>query len=1119
MGTDAVHAAVLGPVAVRVDGADVELGAEKLRAVIAALALARGRAVAVDAIVDLLWGDHPPPGVTTTLQAYISQLRKVLEPSRERRAPATVLVTVAPGYALRLAPENLDAARFETTVNRIHAQLKALTPTAASPLASEVLQSAVEDLDTVLALWRGEPFGELGDAPSAVAERGRLEELRLIALEDRAVARLALGHHSTVAAELEALTSAYPLRERLWGLQALALARAGRQADALDVLQRVRKLLDAELGLEPSAELRELQTALLRQDKALDWVAPVSRTPAPPVAPQPLAEPPAPEPQSTFPWPLAGRDAELAELVDALDSAIGGTPRCAVITGEPGIGKSRLAAELSVVARARGMRILRGRGSQDDGAPPLWPWHSVLEGLGLDLPEVAGDDTGAAFRGWERICGQVAASAALTPLLIVLDDLHWADTSTLRVLRLLVESTTAARLFVVCTWRPHPTPTGALADVAETLARAHAVRLELTGLAAESVADLFTAVSGSDLSPVQADDLRSRTEGNPFFLVEYARLAGSRKNAAEVLLGDHLPTAVSEVVTRRVSRLPAETVTALRSAAIVGREFDLPTLASVLGADEDDLLDVIEPAQAAGLVRENGIDHFLFAHALVRDNLLADLTVSRRARAHARVARVLDGRRGRETEVARHWLASGPWYAAQAWRAAVTAAAVARKVHAYDDAASLLQDALTAQRDDQSATLQDRYDVLLLLIDNYRWAALLPPLVETVEAAIDAAKLLDPDVATEAVTRAAIATSESVLWRSAPPGEVNEKVVAALRGSLDRLPETDSPLRSMAMLALANELGEEISLQERRALVDEGIAMARRLGDGKLILEACAIGFVALWLPGTAPERLEWAQEAARTAQQIGDERGFVVAATLRAIALSELGRPTEMFEAVRTARAEAERLRILFGEMMLDSLELPWLAMAGRLEECHDMIERMQTRGRHLSHNDADVAVVAALTSLRLHEGRGAEAVPVLQEFDSVSTPMSASVAVYLWRSGEHEQARKYFAEHGAPLEHENQASLLAWCHAAEIALYLGQDGIGAAAYDKLAPYAGWNCAVGSALASGPVDCYLACAAAAAGEKDLAARHAEDGLRLARGWGLADLEKWFTQTRADYDF
>lgn len=1120
-----VRAAVLGPVEVLLDGVAVDLGTPKQRALIAALTLSRGRPVSVDLIIDLLWGDDPPPGVSATLQAYVSQLRRVLEPRRERRAPATVLVTVAPGYALRVVPEQIDAVAFESAVTGAERLLQPVGVTGAPPVPADELARAVATLDGALALWRGEPYSELGDASSAVAERARLEELRLTALESRAVAGLALGHHGTVAAELEALTAAHPLRERLWALRAVALTRAGRQAEALEVLRRVREVLDEELGLEPSLELRDLQTAVLRQDPALDWVAPPAPVVVPAQRPDAVVEVvsgPAPSarpaaPVQVAPWPLVGRDADLAELTTVLERALTGVPSYAVLTGEPGIGKSRLAAEVAARARAQGVRVLRGRGSQDDGAPPLWVWGSVLEGLGRAIPEAAGDDAGAAFRVWEQICSDVLSAATSGPVMLLLDDLHWADPSSLRVLRLLLESEAAgARLMVLATWRPHPAPTGVLADVAETLARLHAVRLELTGLAEDSVADVFAAVAGQPLSARQARELRGRTEGNPFFLVEYARLAGARADLDSLLSGESTPTAVTEVLGRRLARLPADSVAALRTASVIGRAFDLETLAAATGRDEDTLLDAIEPALAVGLVREDGIDRYLFAHALVRDTLRADMSASRLARAHLTVARVLEGRPGRETEVARHWLRAGPWYAAQAWRSAVTAAEVARRMHAYDEAAALLRDALSAMADDTGSTAQDRYDVLMLLIDAYRWAAQLPLLVEAVEQAIDVGKEL---YSPEAVARAAMSTTQSVLWRSAPPGEVNEKVVGALRGSLDRLPAGDGALRCRTMLALANELYERSAFQERTALIEEARAMALRLGDDGLLLDCCTVGFVALWLPDTAQQRLEWGTEAMDLARRTGNERAYVVAATLRAVVLGELGRPAEMREAAEVARAEAKRLRIGFGETVLHGLEVPWLAMAGRLDECEQRFAQLRALGRRMAHNNIEEALAACLLAVRLWQGRALEVVPTLQAWDSHLFPLTASIAVYLWRAGEVDRARAFVAEHPVSLEHHNDVSLLGWAHGAELALYLHDALLGADAYALLAPLAGRCACGGSSLAIGPVDAYLAMAAAAAGEREVAGRHADDAARLAVEWEIPLFGAWFAGLRDDYGF
>jgi hypothetical protein len=217
---------------------------------------------------------------------------------------------------------------------------------------------------------------------------------------------------------------------------------------------------------------------------------------------------------------MLGRDEELRLLGGALDEAMEGRTAFAVVTGDAGIGKSRLCSELAAQARARGARVLVGRCSQDDGAPPLWPWHTVLERLGTSLPDLDAEDAGVEFRSWELVTKTVRRAAADRPVVVVLDDLHWADTATLRVLRLLAETSQADRLLVVTTWRDQPKPVGALADVAETLARRHAVRLELHGIDGRAVAGIVDAVTSRRPSDADADALRDRsssssTHGSP----------------------------------------------------------------------------------------------------------------------------------------------------------------------------------------------------------------------------------------------------------------------------------------------------------------------------------------------------------------------------------------------------------------------------------------------------------------------------------------------------------------------------------------------------------------------------------------------------------------------------
>jgi len=1112
-----VEVLVLGPVEARLADADVDLGTPKQRALLCALALSLGRPVAVDTIVDVLWGEQPPPGVAGTLQSYVSNLRRVLEPNRERRRPAEVLVTVAPGYALRLAAESTDAGRFAAAVGAQHRLLAGAPLFGPVGLAREALVDAVDALNDAVDLWRGRPYAELEDAPAAVAERARLDDLRLVAIEDRAVAALALGHHATVAAELEALTASHPLRERLWGLRAVALARSGRQADALEALASVRTVLADELGLEPGVELRDLQTAVLRQDPGLAWTEPAVDHSVPAPIPAQRAATSAPViavgPRT---GEIVGREHELATLEALLDSVDGGAAAYAALVGEPGIGKSRLAAELAQRARRRAWRTVVGRCSQDEGAPPYWPWTTALGELGLGLPavEAASEET-ARFGVWEEIAATVRRAAREEPLVLVLEDLHWADPSSLGALRVLVDALGDERLLVVSTRRSHPEPTAALADLAETAARRHSVVLELGGLETEEAAQVAEQVIGSRPTRAESAALRERTDGNPFFIVEFSRLAGPCGDLGALLAEENPPTAVQDVLGRRISRLPDLTVEALRTAAVIGRRFEAPVLAAATGVHEDDLLDVVEPAQAAGLVREDGVDRYVFAHALVVDTLLAGLRQSRRSRVHARVAAALPAP-GHETERARHWLAAGPAHAAAAWRAAVAAAANSSMLHDHERASRLLVAALERLELDPTATLRDRYDVLLALVDAYRWTAMGPQLIATAEEAIDVAKRLD-DVTL--LAQAAISTTHGVLWQSGPYGEVHAGVVAALERCLEELPADQVTLRCRVLLGLAIELYYGSPYERRAGLIADALALAEEAGDPGLQLEAHEAACIALWTPRNAVARLAHAEAGHALALKLGDERGAVVTGCQRCIQYSETGRPADMWAEYPVVRTEAERLRLPFGLIVLDVLVLPWLAMAGRFDECHDLLAGIERLDAQMSLEQAGDAVASAMLSLARWQARTDELVPLFVEMAAGPYPVNASVAAMMWHAGREDDARTWLETHPPELDHDDWFSSLAWAHSAEVALYVGDAELGARVVELLAPFTGESVRCGSAVASGPVDLYLALAAQAAGDGPAASRHADRAAELCEEWDIPLVGDWLEQVRAAYSF
>ncbi|MDT0530587.1 BTAD domain-containing putative transcriptional regulator [Micromonospora sp. DSM 115977] len=255
-----VRFGVLGPV-VAWDGvgAPIDLKGPKHRAVLARLLVGRGRVVPVDRLVDDLW-QEPSPGAVGSVRTFVAALRRALEPQRAPREPARLLVTEGPGYALRLAPDAVDAWRFEDEV-------------AAASTAPP--QEALERLDRALSWWRGPALAGIDDEPWARVERSRLEQLRLNAIEQRAEARLIVGRASDVVPDLDAHVAEHPWREEAWRLLALALYHAGRQGDALAVLRRARSLLLEQLGVDPGPRLRRLETDILRQaDRVSDGLGP-----------------------------------------------------------------------------------------------------------------------------------------------------------------------------------------------------------------------------------------------------------------------------------------------------------------------------------------------------------------------------------------------------------------------------------------------------------------------------------------------------------------------------------------------------------------------------------------------------------------------------------------------------------------------------------------------------------------------------------------------------------------------------------------------------------------------------------------------------------------------------
>ena len=313
------------------DGRVVDLGGAQPRTVLAVLLVADGSVVTADALVDAVWGDAPPASANGTLQTYVSRLRRALEPGRGRGDDPTVLIREPSGYRLAVAPDDVDVRRFEALADRGRELVAAGRPAD----AREVLLQADR-------LWRGPALVEYRHLDAAAGLAARLEDRRLAAVEDRLSADLALGRHGAAVGELTELVANHPLQEGFQALLALALYRAGRQAEALRVLDAARSTLREELGVDPGRDLQELEVAILAQDPALDLGSDASRPTGTMALEVDLASQEDTASQEDAAGGFVGRATELGQLLAALDESTA-SPRSVVIEGAPGIGKTRVA--------------------------------------------------------------------------------------------------------------------------------------------------------------------------------------------------------------------------------------------------------------------------------------------------------------------------------------------------------------------------------------------------------------------------------------------------------------------------------------------------------------------------------------------------------------------------------------------------------------------------------------------------------------------------------------------------------------------------------------------------------------------------------------------------------
>lgn len=816
---------VLGPLEAGDEHGPVNLKGPRHRAVLARLLIARGRAVPVTMLIDDLWADAPE-GALGAVQTFVGALRKALEPDRPPRTPARLLVTAPPGYALRAESGAVDAWRFEAAVGA-----------AAGLLSDGKAEEARSLLDEVLALWRGPAYAEFAEHAWARGEAARLDELRRLAVERRAEAALVLGQAAESVPDLQAHVDAHPLSEDGWRLLALSLYRAGRQGDALATLRRAREVLRVELGVDPGPNLRQLEADILAQ---ADHLAPPPRTFEP------------------VRHPFVGRLAELSELDKAAAAVTAtGSPRLALLSGAAGAGKTALANTFADRLRATGWTTAWGTSPELPGAPAAWPWTQMRE----SLTGSAEDPVAARFRRHRAIGSSLAAKSASGPILLVFDDLHWADEETLALLTALATTSGAGRVLLLGTYRS----TEISADLAAALgraARAEPARIYLGGLTESQVLEMIRVATHREISLGDARKIHVRSAGNPFFVRELTRLWEAEGDAAL----DAVPAGVRDVIRHRLTGLTEAAQTVLRQAAVLGHEVDLDVLIPLAG-DEDVVLDAAESALLTGFLVEQDVSTLRFAHALVRETLYDDITHARRARWHAKVAGIVEKARPDDVEAIAHHLvrAGNRSTASKTAFYARAAAERAEQRFAPQEAARRWRETVAAlDRDDDAVAW---LEAVMGMVRALAVSGDLQQARQYRAEAVTAAESLGDPLLTARVIGA---FDVPAIWTANDDEALSARLVAAAERTLSALPAEREAERARLLTTIAMERRADAGPRGDQA-AREAEAIARRLGEPTLLAFALNGRFMQTFhRAGLAPQRAALGEELLGLASRHG---------------------------------------------------------------------------------------------------------------------------------------------------------------------------------------------------------------------------------------------------------
>ncbi|HEX7104067.1 MAG TPA: AAA family ATPase [Nitrolancea sp.] len=1102
------------------------------------LALTPGHRLHRDQLIDALWPEIDPDSALTSFHQALHAARRALAPERSARSSGSL---------------------------RLHQQVLSFEPVDAVWVDTEAFQAAVSDARAsrdlaahlvAQALYAGDLLPE--DLYESWTQRARdsLREMYLELLLNSARLQEERGLPAAAIETLRRLIDTDPLNEAAHAALMSLYASSGRRDLALRIYQQLCERLRTELDAEPAPDVNRLHQRI-SSGELVDTRAALPK-------PSSDAIPSVPA-RSTL---TGGRHLTLAEFAredgvfnrklaldllqrsfDALRSSRG---QIVLLAGEPGIGKTRLAETLAHFAGLNGATVLWARCHEAEGTPAFWPWLQIVRGslransadlvtadLGVEagpiaqvVPEIRAllpetpvppklDPDQARFRFFESVTNFLVRLSKRHPLVLIVDDLHWADRSSLMLLEFLGDEIAAQRIMLVGTYRDVDAAGNvALIRAVERLGRSRATqRLMLTGLEIHDTAQYGAFIAGRPLPENLVATLYERTNGNPFFLREVVQLL-----AEDVLEGDLsdlsrwgtvVPLGVREAVTLRLSRLSDDARRVLIDAAVIGSEFGLELLSAVRNMSIDRMLDLLEEAVALGVIAEdsNRPECFRFTHILVRQTLYESLIVARRARIHARIGDALEQISGSSAdppyaELSHHFaLAAAAGEAERAVKYLTAAGEQSMARLSYAEAVDHFQRALKILDRFMPERQDALFDVLLMLARANAAAGESRDARADGLRAVDVARSIrDPERLAVAALQVADLASSFTEWRASDE-------ITLLEEALATLPADVHPLRARLMSRLSYVLMYDKTRPDspdvhsyREQLARDAVAMARLIGRPEIIVDALRSAHDVLWTYEDVDERLIIARERLSLATETDDPqlelsaRAQLMGNSLIKGLIDEVDQELDAYEALATRYHLAFNLWSVTGKRAMRAF------MRGDLDKSEQLMERARAIGLRPNPEVSRFTMLIQLFVLRREQDRRQEIEEILsvEASNHPTEPFWQCLLAVLHADAErHDEVARILAgllDAGPDAIPRDSYWLASQALVADACASVGDMRHAPALLASLAPYSRQFVSPGNNMIFlGPVSHYLGCLSATLERWDDAASYYEEALAAER--------------------